>query len=32
MPYEQESLEETQKPSAQGMPGPPKIPGAGGQT
>lgn len=32
MLYEHESLEETQKPSAQGMPGPPKIPWAGGQT
>lgn len=32
MLYEQESLEETQKPSAQGMTGPLKIPWAGGQT
>lgn len=32
MLYEQESLEETQKPSAQGMTGPLKIPWAGSQT
>lgn len=32
MLHEHESLEETQKPSAQRMPGPLKIPWAGGQT
>lgn len=31
MLHEHERLEETQKPSAQGMPGPPNIPWAGGQ-
>lgn len=31
MLYEHKTLEENQKPSAQGMPGPPKIPWAGGQ-